>query len=281
MTLPASAKIAVGADRVGAQCPKGLGNADMEREAAVRQIATATPVNSHPVSLLAANKAVILRKSGLTFSSAPTLRSWEHLGRQLLEFSDSSAWWIADWLAYGELAFQDRYREAIRRTSLSYQTLRNYVWVARRFELSRRRDSLSFGHHTEVAALDRPEQDFWLRKAEELGWSRNQLRSEVRTSLRERGAAMARPGISSAPDADSDRSLPDPVMVAGLSAMLVSADGSQIDGTIFPQPTQDRIELWTAAAAAQNMQLYDWATHVLDTAARREKNGTQGKAGSA
>jgi hypothetical protein len=253
----------------------------MEREAAVRQIATATPVNSHPVSLLAANKTVILRKSGLTFSSAPTLRSWEHLGRQLLEFSDSSAWWIADWLAYGELAFQDRYREAIRRTSLSYQTLRNYVWVARRFELSRRRDTLSFGHHTEVAALDRPEQDFWLRKAEELGWSRNQLRSEVRTSLRERGADMARPGISPAPDADSDHSISDPVLVAGLSAMLVSADGSRIDDTIFPQPTQDRIKLWTAAAAAQNMQLYDWATHVLDTAARREKDGTQGKAGSA
>lgn len=252
----------------------------MKDGAAVRQIATASPVNSHPVSLLAANKTVILRKSGLTFSSAPTLRSWEHLGWQLLEFSDSSAWWIADWLAYGELAFQDRYREAIRKTSLSYQTLRNYVWVARRFELSRRRDTLSFGHHTEVAALDRPEQDFWLRKAEELGWSRNQLRSEVRTSLRERGAGTARSGISSAPGADSARSLSDPAMVPGLSAMLASGDRSRVQDTLFLQPTLERIELWTAAAAAQNMRLYDWVTHVLDTAARSEKDAPQGEAGS-
>ena len=75
------------------------------------------------------------------------------------------------WLVYGESQFKDRYEEAIRRTSLNYQTLRNYTWVARRFDLSRRRDNLSFGHHAEVAALDPPEQEFWLRKAEKYGWS--------------------------------------------------------------------------------------------------------------
>jgi hypothetical protein len=229
---------------------------------------------------LLADKTVILRKSGLTFSCAPTIRTWEHLGRQLLAFSDSSAWWTADWLAYGELAFQDRYREAVRRTSLSYQTLRNYVWVARRFELSRRRDTLSFGHHSEVAALDRPEQDFWLRKAEELGWSRNQLRSEVRTSLRERGADadMARPAIASAPDAGCDQQPGDRAGVPGLPAMLLSADGTPVQGTLCLQPTPERIELWTAAAAALNMQLYDWVTHVLDAAARNEKAAERGKA---
>jgi hypothetical protein len=41
----------------------------------------------------------------------------------------------------------------------------NYAWVARRFAMSRRRDTLSFGHHAEVAALPEPEQDFWLREA--------------------------------------------------------------------------------------------------------------------
>src|SRR5262249_45545785 len=116
----------------------------------------------------------------------PSLNSWEAVGGQLLSFMESSTWWVADWLAYGEKVFQDRYLEAIKRTNLNYQTLRNYVWVARRFEISRRHEDLSFGHHAEVAALDPPEQDYWLRKTREHGWSRNHLRSQVRASLRER-----------------------------------------------------------------------------------------------
>jgi G:T-mismatch repair DNA endonuclease (very short patch repair protein) len=45
--------------------------------------------------------------------------------------------------------------------------------------LSRRRDGLSFGHHAEVTALPEAEQNFWLRKAQNLGWSVKQLRHQV------------------------------------------------------------------------------------------------------
>jgi len=98
---------------------------------------------------------------------------------------------LGDWLVFGQATYGGRYREAVERTGLDYQTLRNYAWVARRFELSRRRDTLSFGHHAEVAALPGPEQDFWLRKAEEFGWSTMRLRAEVRSSLDERGLGPA------------------------------------------------------------------------------------------
>jgi hypothetical protein len=126
-----------------------------------------------------------VKKSGMVFSGKLALRDWESIGECLNSMADSATWWIADWLLFGESAYMERYEEAIRRTSLSYQTLRNYAWVARRFELSRRRDNLSFGHHAEVAALSLPEQEFWLRKTEESDWSRNRLRAEVRRSLRE------------------------------------------------------------------------------------------------
>ncbi|WP_043678207.1 LmbU family transcriptional regulator [Streptomyces xylophagus] len=129
---------------------------------------------------------VQFHKSGLSFTSRQSLNIWEQVGTGLLSFADSSTWWIADWLVYGESEFQDRYYEAIKRTSLSYQTLRNYTWVARNFPLARRRQNLSFSHHLEVVALDQPEQDYWLRKAEAMGWSRNKLRGEVRSSLRAR-----------------------------------------------------------------------------------------------
>lgn len=55
-----------------------------------------------------------------------------------------------------------RCRGAIAVTGLDYQTLRNYAVVARRFDLSRRRDSLSCQHHAEVCALSDSEQDRWL-----------------------------------------------------------------------------------------------------------------------
>jgi hypothetical protein len=95
-----------------------------------------------------------------------------------------------------------------RRRSIN-RRLRNYAWVARQVPLSRRRDSLSFGYHAEVAALAQAEQDFWLRKAEELSWPVRQLRQEVRASIRERhaGKTSARGedgGAGQAPPARSE-----------------------------------------------------------------------------
>ncbi len=86
--------------------------------------------------------------------------AWLAVGTQLAAVAASSAWCLGDWLAYGQAAYAGRYQEAIEQTGLEYQTLRNYAWVAGRFELSRRRDTLSFGHHAEVAALPEPEQDY-------------------------------------------------------------------------------------------------------------------------
>ena len=83
---------------------------------------------------------------------------------------------------YGEEAYGDRYQQAIADTSLGYQTLRNYAWVARKVPVSRRRDTLSLGHHAEVAALPDDEQDKWLARAERSNWSRNQLRRRLRAA---------------------------------------------------------------------------------------------------
>jgi hypothetical protein len=126
------------------------------------------------------------RKNGLRIPRNFPFEAWIRLGEELSSFATSSAWCLGDWLIYGESFFTGRYQDAIERTSLDYQTLRNCAWVARKFPIHRRHDGLSFGHHAEVASLPEPEQDFWLRKAESLGWSRNALRSQVRLSLKER-----------------------------------------------------------------------------------------------
>lgn len=131
---------------------------------------------------------VVVTRSGLQLPRQLRFERWLGVGRELAAVSTSAAWCLGDWLAFGEKAYPGRYRHAIEQTSLDYQTLRNYAWVARQFVMSRRRDTLTFAHHAEVAALPEPEQDFWLRKAEEHQWPVKQLRRQVRASLAERSA---------------------------------------------------------------------------------------------
>ncbi|WP_026127251.1 LmbU family transcriptional regulator [Nocardiopsis xinjiangensis] len=110
------------------------------------------------------------------------IEEWRRLGRQINVISDSSSWWLGDWLLYGQNEYPNRYKKAIEETSLDYQTLRNYSWVARRFPPEYRRSTLSFQHHAEVASRPQEEQEKWLDKAEQYGWSRNKLRRMIRES---------------------------------------------------------------------------------------------------
>src|SRR4051794_37112073 len=87
---------------------------------------------------------------------------WAAVGKRLARVSSASAWALGDWLVFGECAYGHRYRAALAITDLDYQTLRNYAWVARTFDVSRRRDSLSFQHHLEVTSMTEAEQDLWL-----------------------------------------------------------------------------------------------------------------------
>lgn len=119
---------------------------------------------------------------GLQIPQTVDFDTWEQAGHKIARIAESSTWCLGDWLIYGQDQYADRYRLAIDSARLDYQTLRNYAWVARRFELSRRRTRLSFQHHAEVAALRPEEQDRWLDLAEGKGWSRNELRKNIRTN---------------------------------------------------------------------------------------------------
>lgn len=205
--------------------------------------------------------AFSVQESAIIFRGRLSLSDWESLGRRLLVLTESVTWWVADWLVYGEETYKDRYQEAIKRTSLSYQTLRNYTWVARQFNINRRRAALSFGHHAEVASLDQAEQDFWLRKAEEFGWSRNRLRQEVRDSLRERNEAEA-----SCDDCD------DPVAGCGESWPQNQEDADPADEkknseALRIRLTSGQLEQCEAAARKNGMNVANWAAQVLLTAA--------------
>ncbi|GGO48543.1 hypothetical protein GCM10012286_44430 [Streptomyces lasiicapitis] len=131
------------------------------------------------------------RRSSLSLPEYLPLEHWKTIGEQIFAIVDSSAWWLGDWLVFGQQTYPHRYRDAIEQTSLDYQTLRNYAWIARKFPPSRRRDGLSLQHHAEVAALPAEEQDRWLGEAESRAWSRNELRRHLRAARVERLGAAA------------------------------------------------------------------------------------------
>lgn len=145
---------------------------------------TATTVDLPGQQRLGIDKDALARRVGLHLPAQLPYDRWQRVGRQLAVIADSSPWWLGDWLVYGETQYADRYKQALAQTSLDYQTLRNYAWVARSFPMSRRRDKLSFQHHAELVSLPPEQQDYWLDCAERHKWSRNELRRQLRASRR-------------------------------------------------------------------------------------------------
>jgi hypothetical protein len=125
-----------------------------------------------------------------------TLEEWQEYGTRLGSVSKSTNWWLGDWLRFGQRHYNDhRYEVATQITGYDEQTLMNFAYVASRYEISRRREILSWSHHAELASLNQTDQDLWLDQAAAHHLSVRQLRSKVRQSGR---AAIAadQPGTS-------------------------------------------------------------------------------------
>lgn len=117
---------------------------------------------------------------------------WLRVGRRIGTIGRVSAWWLGDWLRYGEGRFGSRYAAGARVTGYDTQTLMNMVYVATRFPVSRRREDVSWSHHAAVAALGPDEQDRWLNRTVALGLSVRRLRTELAAVRRARDPATSR-----------------------------------------------------------------------------------------
>ncbi|MEU6551300.1 LmbU family transcriptional regulator [Streptomyces sp. NPDC046915] len=177
------------------------------------------------------NSAVKVQKkrTSLSFPRAVPLEAWISVGVEIFSVADASSWWLGDWLIYGQNRYPDRYKRAIEASSLHYKTLRNYAWVARKFDVSRRRDTLSMQHHAEVAALSEEEQELWLDRAEQEGWSVTELRRNVK----------------------EDKATGDRIPVPAPSTVTLKAPA-------------DRMRRWQAAASRSGTSLDEWIQRVLD-----------------
>lgn len=178
---------------------------------------------------------ILTTRVGLKIPSILSYDRWEKAGLRIFQIADSSAWCLGDWLVYGQERYADRYRTGVQAAGLDYQTLRNYAWVARHFELRRRRENLSFGHHAEVASLPPAQADTWLDRAEQHGWTRNQLRLQLRESRQGNRAV--------------------PLAQTRLPRISVPVD---------------RVERWREAASKVEGNFEEWILVALDRAAAHE-----------
>ncbi|MEU3020555.1 LmbU family transcriptional regulator [Nocardiopsis sp. NPDC007018] len=151
-------------------------------EAALRRHPSETGPPANGAGKMSLDNRAMTRRTSLALPPSMPMDDWRNLGQQIFVISDSSGWWLGDWLVYGQSQYPDRYRTAVAETSLGYQTLRNYAWVARRFPVNRRRSTLSFQHHAEVASMGEEDQDTWLNRADKFRWSRNELRRRIRAT---------------------------------------------------------------------------------------------------
>ncbi|MER5217521.1 LmbU family transcriptional regulator [Streptomyces sp. NPDC002838] len=199
--------------------------------------------------------SALVTRRGLLLPKRMAFEKWVGVGSYLSNIMSASSWCLGDWLVYGEASFNGRYRDAIELTSLDYQTLRNHAWVARCYPMSRRREKLSFTHHAEVASLSDPEQDFWLGKAEEHGWSAKRLRREVKDSLAERGGRKNEKHQSGRELNDGQKSGEE---------TAASTDGAVSLKISVPA---DRLEFCRATAKKLGLDLEAWAAQTLMAAA--------------
>ena len=109
---------------------------------------------------------VQFKKTALVFLDDLSFEEYEALSATLDLMESGVQWWQGDRLNYGERRYGEVAAAAIAEDK-SPQTFMNYVWVANAIQPSRRRETLSFTHHAEVAALPIIEQEEILNWAEE------------------------------------------------------------------------------------------------------------------
>jgi hypothetical protein len=128
----------------------------------------------------------VVTPTSLRFTEPLEYDVWERFGRDLQWLRQMQEarlqtvqWWVGDWLLWGRHAYGEKFAQAVVETGKAERTLANLQWVASAFDPSRRRESLKFGHHAEVAALPEADQEDLLDEAEYNGYSVKDLRDRV------------------------------------------------------------------------------------------------------
>ncbi len=105
---------------------------------------------------------------------------WISIGHRLGRIGRCNQWWLGDWLRYGATKWGEKYADAARITGYDARSLANMASLSAAFQLSRRRDNLTWSHHAVVVALPVEAQEEWLDRTMSERLSVSDLRVELR-----------------------------------------------------------------------------------------------------
>lgn len=131
---------------------------------------------------LAKPAALLLQRMEPTDLPLPhglAFEEWTTLCHMAGRLHRATPWVVGALVVYGEDHFGARAEQVLDEMGLQPETQANYATVYRKVAASRRRETLPFGHHAEVAALPPAEQTQWLTRAEKEKWTREELRQQL------------------------------------------------------------------------------------------------------
>jgi transcriptional regulator with XRE-family HTH domain len=175
---------------------------------------------------------------GLQLKERTSFQAWQEIGAQLLALEGGLNWWLGDWLNFGQAKYGEKYTAAIEITGRDRQNLADLAWVAGRYEPARRRESLSWTHHREVAALPSDDQDRLLDTAEREKWSVRALRESIQGKRLEVSQTKALPGV-----VELNQKIADQIQaVREMAGLSQRAFAEEIFGTSSQQGAVSRLE---------------------------------------
>ena len=110
-----------------------------------------------------------------------TLEEWLAAGARIVKARSAASWACADWIKDGVDKWgEDAARDAARVSGNSPGKISHYLTTATTYPPLRRRDTLTFSHHLEVARLPQADAERILDQAEAEGWSHRRTREAAR-----------------------------------------------------------------------------------------------------
>ena len=133
----------------------------------MRKKNTSRALVARPVQRELLGSSFELHSTGLTVIGKPTKEEYSTAFQRLELIGGAIHWW------YGDLAlsYEGHYGaivEIAEESVFQYQTIANDKWVASRYEVSLRKETLSWNHHMIAAPLD--DRLEWVKRAEENNW---------------------------------------------------------------------------------------------------------------
>jgi hypothetical protein len=140
---------------------------------------TLTPTDLKVIPTLSVGPFTATRRGLIVHSRDVPIEVWGAYIMALAETGEALQLILGDALNWGEETYGQECYQYLEQLGYVDGTYANWKWVAGRVKRSLRNENLTFSHHVPVAPLEPEEQEKWLSKAEEEGWSARQLRKEI------------------------------------------------------------------------------------------------------